>query len=142
MRTSTRTPHAARAIRTHRVAARRVTRRLPAQALVRRAPQVTVGRAGARLTRRGRVVLLLALVGLLFAAFSYGRSGVSVGAATEKAPAAPVVQTTVQPGESLWTVAVRIAPESDPRDVMQQIRRLNDLQSVELQAGQQLLLPA
>lgn len=94
-----------------------------------------------RVTRRGRVLLLLTLVVVLFAAFSLGRA---------RSEAAPVVQpsfsavheeTTVQAGESLWTVARRIAPANDPREVIAQIRRLNDLASSQLRVGQQLLLP-
>lgn len=142
MRSTTRTAHPTRTVRTHRAAARRAGRRAAVQVV--HIPRVVAaahrGRA-VRLTRRGRCVLLLLLVGLLFAAFSLGRSGSSVGASTDTAPEAAVVQTTVQPGESLWTVATRIAPESDPREVMEQLRRLNDLSSSSLQAGQQLLLP-
>ncbi len=47
----------------------------------------------------------------------------------------------MQPGDSLWSVAQRIAPQNDPREVIAQIRRLNDLEGSELQVGQQLLLP-
>jgi LysM repeat protein len=94
-----------------------------------------------RLTRRGRAVLVLLLVGLLLAAFSLGHDAPQaadvVSEGTRPAPA----QTTVQPGESLWSVAQRIAPDHDPRDVIAQIRRLNDLESSQLQVGQHLLLP-
>lgn len=108
----------------------------------------------ARLTRRGRLLLLVALVGVLLGAFSLGRS---VSQAAPRAEAAPAMdsaastaaadqplpeQVTVQQGESLWTVALRSAPDQDPRDVVAQIRRLNELSSAELWPGQQLLLPA
>jgi LysM repeat protein len=92
------------------------------------------------LTRRGRALLLAALVVLLFAAFSLGRA--ATGAATAAGGVVPAVeQTTVQPGDTLWAVARRIAPDHDPRPVVEQIRRLNGLTSAELYAGQQLLLP-
>ena len=68
--------------------------------------------------------------------------GRSTEAATTTAPAPAVTQTTVQAGESLWTVAHRVAPGTDPRETVQQIRQLNHLSSSGLQAGQQLLLPA
>ncbi len=148
-RTASRTSHVARTARTsHRAAAVRADRsgRRPLAALEQR-PVRTV--AGTHLTRRGRCLSLLVLVALLFAAFSYGRAG-SEAATTTVVPTAGVVeattsrtvQTTVQPGESLWTVATRIAPEADPRVVVQELRRLNDLPTSGLQAGQQLLLPA
>ena len=95
---------------------------------------------GTRLTARGRLAVVAALVLLLFAAFSLGRTGAQ--GSTELAPRAQLEQTTVVPGDTLWAVAQRIAPGQDPRPVVDQIRRLNDLSGGSLQAGQQLLLPA
>ena len=77
---------------------------------------------------------------VLFGAFSLGRSATQASSiAGDGAPAAQL--TVVQQGESLWSVARRIAPANDPREVVAQIRRLNGLASSELQPGQQLLLP-
>jgi LysM domain len=149
MRSTIRTAHATRSARsTHRSVAARRDRRVRLVPALRplSVVQVECGHQPARavrttrITRRGRVVVLLALVALLFAAFSYGRAGTQ--AATVAEPRLALVETTVQPGESLWTVAQRIAPETDPREVVQQIRRINDLSGSGLQAGQQLLLPA
>ena len=98
------------------------------------------GTTHVRLTARGRLVLVAGLVLLLLAAFSLGRTAAegSVDAGT-----APQVSTmTVAPGETLWQIASRLAPGQDPRPVVDQLRRLNDLSSAELRAGQQLLLPA
>ena len=94
-----------------------------------------------RLTRRGRTLVVLLLAAVLFAAFSLGRSASQAtdGAAGSAGPA--LEQATVQPGESLWSVAQRIAPDNDPREVVAQIRELNDLAGSQLQVGQQLLLP-
>ena len=93
-----------------------------------------------RLTRRGRLLVLAVLVAVLFGAFSLGRSATQASSvAGDGAPAAQL--TVVQPGESLWSVAQRIAPEHDPREVIAQIRRLNDLETSRLQVGQHLLLP-
>ena len=102
-------------------------------------------RGHVRLTRRGRLLVLVALVGVLFAAFSLGRSA-SQAAPRVDAPAAAAVpaapqQLTVQHGESLWTLAQRIAPDDDPRDVVAQLRQINDLSSSSVRPGQQLLLP-
>lgn len=95
-----------------------------------------------RLTRRGRALIVLLLAGLLLAAFSLGRDATqAAGVAAEGSAGPQLEQTTVQPGESLWSVARRIAPENDPREVIAQIRRLNDLQGSQLQVGQHLLLP-
>lgn len=100
---------------------------------------VPADRTGIRLTARGRLVVVAVLAMLLFAAFSLGRTAAE--GSTEAAPGARVEQATVQPGETLWGLAERLAPGQDPRPVVDQIRRVNDLDSAELQAGQQLLLP-
>ena len=93
-----------------------------------------------RLTRRGRLLVLVGLVALLLAAFAMGRS------ASQASPAAPATavlgQTTVHQGETLWGVARRIAPQRDPREVVAQLQRLNEIRGADLQIGQQLLLPA
>ncbi len=102
------------------------------------ATQHTTAASHTRLTRRGRVLLLTALVAVLFGAFSLGRS-VSEAAAPGGEPAAHVV--TVEQGDSLWTLARRAAPDHDPRDVVAQIREINDLASSGLVPGQQLVLP-
>ena len=93
-----------------------------------------------RLTRRGRLLVVLLLAGLLLAAFSLGRAGSSLASTTAARPA-PVSSTTVHRGETLWAVAQRIAPGSDPRPVIAQLRRLNHLDSAALQVGQQLVVP-
>jgi hypothetical protein len=101
------------------------------------APRATSPRT--RLTRRGRVVLLVVAALLLLAAISVGRAGSQAATATENGPM--LQQATVQPGETLWAVAQRIAPKNDPREVVAQLRRINHLQSSSLRVGQQLLLP-
>jgi len=92
-----------------------------------------------RLTRRGRIVVVLAvLAALLVAGFTLGHAPSQ--AAGSARPVAPRT-ITVQPGETLWGVAARIAPHVDPRLVVAQIERLNDLRSPQLLAGQQLVVP-
>ena len=108
-------------------------------ALDRRVPVRPAPRGRTRLTRRGRLVLLVLAVGLLLAAISVGRAGSQAATATETGPS--LQQTTVRQGETLWSVARRIAPANDPREVIAQIRRINDLESSSLRVGQQLLLP-
>jgi LysM repeat protein len=53
------------------------------------------------------------------------------------APAAPRV-VTVQPGDTLWGIATRVAPEVGPRLEVDRLRRLNSLDPGELVPGQQL----
>ena len=99
-----------------------------------------------RLTRRGRLVLVGLLVGLLLTAFSLGRFGDSAATAAPQASTssdtgAAYATTTVHAGESLWAVAKRLAPDQDPRALVQALRTLNHLESASVQAGQQLLIP-
>lgn len=94
-----------------------------------------------RLTRRGRAVLVLLLAGLLLAAISLGQQDTQAAGVVSEGAREPLPTTTVQRGDSLWSVAQRIAPDNDPREVIAQIRRLNDLESASLQVGQLLVLP-
>ncbi|WP_353706723.1 LysM peptidoglycan-binding domain-containing protein [Cellulosimicrobium sp. ES-005] len=91
-----------------------------------------------RLTRRGRVVLvLLAAVVLLLAA--------RVGVAVASGPGEPVEVRVhvVSSGETLWELAQGVAaPGEDLRDVVSGLAELNGLSSSGLQAGQKILLPA
>jgi hypothetical protein len=100
-------------------------------------------RGGLRLTRRGRVVVLLSLVVLLLVAFSLGRVGTQAAPRpTSNHLSTPLPQTVVRPGETLWSVASRIAPGQDPRAVISAIEDLNGITDDQsLQAGQLLLLP-
>ena len=93
--------------------------------------------ASARLTRRGRIaVVLLALMLLVVAGFVLGR--VSSQAA---GPAKPVPTVTVHAGETLWDIAARVAPHADRRALVEQIEALNGLSTGRVVAGQQLRLP-
>lgn len=90
------------------------------------------------LTRRGRLVLVLTAMSLLLAAgltLGHGSSQASSGARV-----APRTMT-VQPGDTLWSVAQRIAPQQDPRLVVADLEALNQLPGDQLIAGQRLLLP-
>ena len=57
-------------------------------------------------------------------------------------PATAPAEVVVAPGETLWNIAERVAPDRDPRGVVDQIRRINHLPSGDVQAGQTLLLRA
>jgi nucleoid-associated protein YgaU len=90
-----------------------------------------------RLTQRGVVVvaaLVLALgVGLVWLA----RLSAPQPAA---APPAPHV-VTVAPGDTLWSIATRVAPDADPRAEVAALERRNGLTGVELVPGQILHVP-
>lgn len=91
-----------------------------------------------RLTRRGRLVVLL-LAGLVLA------GGIQGGQALADGPsrALEVTTYTVAAGETLWDIAAAQArPGEDVRDVVLELKSLNELRTAGLAAGQEIILPA
>lgn len=88
-----------------------------------------------RLTRRGVLVLALAVAvlsaGLVVTAW-LSAPRASAGRAPQ--PATVVVHD----GDTLWSIATRIAPDRDPRAEVADLQRRNHLVGVELTAGQVL----
>ncbi|MGI8762152.1 MAG: LysM peptidoglycan-binding domain-containing protein [Jatrophihabitantaceae bacterium] len=86
-----------------------------------------------RLTRRGiRVVALT--VALLAAALVAIAWASAPGARPAGAPAPASV--TVRSGDTLWSIATRVAPDRDPRAEVADLQRRNHLDSVALHPGQ------
>jgi len=106
----------------------------------RRAMPAATTASPARLTRRGRVVVVLVLAALTLLAFSVGRATTS-DATRGGAAATPRPTTVVQPGDTLWSISRRIAPGADPRRMVERLSSLNDLGGRPIQAGQRLTLP-
>jgi hypothetical protein len=99
------------------------------------APHACGANDSVRLTRRGRIVVVLAVMAVLVI------GGFLLGHATSQA-SAPPQKVTVEAGETLWTVAERVAPQDDPRLVVARIQAMNHLSTPSVEAGQQLLVPA
>lgn len=92
-----------------------------------------------RLTRRGRFVLLV-LPALL--ALSGGLIALSAPGVAEASSAMPSRTVVVGSGDSLWTIAERIAPHTDPLTTVAALQRANHLHGSSLAAGSVLVLPA
>jgi hypothetical protein len=93
------------------------------------------------LTRRGRVVLTtLASIPLVVAAAVFALNG-GGAVATDSSAHTNFSYATVQSGESLWTIAERVAPNSDPRDVIADIVSVNQLSSTLVSPGQRVAIP-
>lgn len=88
-----------------------------------------------RLTRRG-VTALAAAVGLLAVALVALAWLSAPGAAASRSPVP--VSVTVRSGDTLWSIASRVAPEHDPRGEVAELQRLNHLSGVALVPGQVL----
>lgn len=100
------------------------------------------GRVRLRLTRRGRFVLtMLAALPIVIGAFVFALNG-GGAAATGEQTHATFHYVTVQSGDSLWSVASRLAPKADPRDVIADLVNLNGLSSAVVTPGQRLAIPA
>lgn len=110
--------------------------------------RLTAARRGpVRLTRRGQLAIVVAVA--LLAALGCMVLGLMPAAATSSGQATGEQGTVasagtsvvVQPGDSLWSVATRIAPGVDPRVTVQQLVDRNGLAGTALTAGQVLRLP-
>src|SRR3954471_793171 len=98
-----------------------------------------MGTAGVRLTRRGRLAVVVSVLGLMVVGFS--TTGHVPSQAASSAGLQHARTVTVQPGESLWAVAVRVAPQADPRLVVARIAEINHLDGAQVAAGQQIQVP-
>lgn len=95
-----------------------------------------------RLTRRGRLVIGLLISLVIVAALALATLFAATGAqASLDERAVEFTYVSVQPGDSLWGLAGRLAPAADPRDVIDDIMRLNQLDSANVVNGQQLAIP-
>jgi Tfp pilus assembly protein FimV len=105
------------------------------------AVQVTPPRSAVRLTRRGRVVVVVAA---LLVAFAIGVFVTAAGSVATQRPGSPEPTKIVQvgTGDTLWDIAADLADDGDVRAVMEEIKHLNALDSGVLQAGQRLVVPA
>ena len=104
----------------------------------------SAGRAGAkrrprrverRPRRNGRWGLLLKLA-VLTALLGAVMTQVVLGTAGTAAPS-----VVVQPGQSLWSIAVQHYPQSDPRAAIAEIESANHLRGAAIVPGERLLLP-
>jgi hypothetical protein len=111
--------------------------------------------AAPKLTPRGRAAaLVLFSLGLVILAIGWlagaSASGlddsVGVDGAVVVAGASGGVDGqavhVVERGDTLWDIASRMAPGSDPRPIVDQIKQLNGLDDSRLSVGQRLRLPA
>lgn len=104
-------------------------------------PAVAPRRSGShvRLTRRGRLVVLLTSLTIVLAA-AFVLAGGAVGTSEAGTPpSTEIVQ--VGPGDTLWGIAGEIAAEGEVQSVIAEIQRLNALESAGVRSGQKLRVP-
>lgn len=101
----------------------RAERRLPTATTTTRLrlvpPPVARSRRAASVYRRRRFVAVLLALGIVIVA---GRAGGALGGSSLATPESrPSVIYVVQPGDTLWEIAATLAPERDPREVVDAI---------------------
>ncbi|HEY2167179.1 MAG TPA: LysM peptidoglycan-binding domain-containing protein [Jatrophihabitantaceae bacterium] len=98
------------------------------------APSAASVAAPLRLTRRGLVVLsgLVVAVALAVVVLAWG------SAPPARTTPASTQVVSVQSGDTLWSIASRVAPGRDPRAEVADLQRINHLSSVALIPGQLL----
>lgn len=92
-----------------------------------------------RLTRRGRLAVLLAALTIVLAAALF--LGATSVASEEAGTPEPTRVITVDTGETLWGIASDLTADGDIRTMMHRIERLNALETGMLAAGQKLRVP-
>ena len=92
-----------------------------------------------RLTRRGRVVVVLVFFTVLMAAV-LALGGYSA-ATDSRGPAQPTRTVVVEEGDTLWGIAAAIAGPGDVREVVHELEELNALPGPQLVEGQRLAVP-
>jgi Tfp pilus assembly protein FimV len=90
-----------------------------------------------RLTRRGVVVLTAAVLLLGGLVVWLAALSAPTPAAVPKAPRF----VTVGVGDTLWSIATRVAPNTDPVAEVAALQRVNHLPGVELTPGESLRVP-
>jgi nucleoid-associated protein YgaU len=97
--------------------------------------------SGVRLNRRGRLARTFVVLSLAIVLGSVVSA--KAGAGTDAAPAAAgsFVTVTVAPGDTVWSLATRLAGGGDVRALVSEIIEVNSLDSVDVATGQKLRIP-
>ena len=95
------------------------------------------GRLDAGVYRRRRLVVVAVVLGLVLGVVLFGRQAGANRPAEQLA--AEAVTVTVQPGDTLWTIARSLAPDDDPRPLTDALVDLAG--GTSLQPGQRIVIP-
>jgi LysM repeat protein len=94
------------------------------------------------LTRRGRILVgTLVALPIIVGAYFIGLGSSSAGADSVQSTVS-FETVTVMPGDTLWSIAQSVAPNADAQAVIAAIEELNQLETLTVQPGQKLAIPA
>jgi nucleoid-associated protein YgaU len=96
----------------------------------------SMGRTHVRKRRLGALALAMGLAALLSGPMA---NAVGVGDTEDSESARTYV---VRPGDTLWSIATELAPETDPRVVAHALASANDVDPGALVPGQRLSIPS
>ena len=95
-----------------------------------------------RITARGRRLLVVLAAAPVLGAIAFSLlAGGSAVASGESAEPVAFETVTVLPGDTLWSIAADAAPGVDPREVIDDIKSLNNLSSGMIQVGASIAIP-
>ena len=97
--------------------------------------------SGIRLNRRGRLARTFVVLSLAIVLGSVVSAKAGAGTDTAPQAAASFITVTVAPGDTVWSLANRVAAGGDVRSLVSEIITVNSLASVDLTAGQKLRIP-
>ena len=97
--------------------------------------------SGIQLNRRGRLARTFVVLSLAIVLGSVVSA--KAGAGTDAAPqvAGSFITVTVAPGDTVWSLANRLAAGGDVRSLVSEIISVNSLASVDVETGQKLRIP-
>lgn len=96
-------------------------------------------RRAVRITRRGRVVAVVAFVGIALAVMT--AMGGWAAATLDGGSPSPVRVVDVGPGDTLYDIAADIAKPGEIRSMVLRIQELNSLPGAQITEGQKLAVP-
>jgi LysM repeat protein len=86
------------------------------------------------------VIAAVGVAGLVWLAVA-GQAQASGQVTPRQSGGQGMLRVVVQPGQTLWSIAVRAEPTADPRVVVQQIIDANSLASPAIEPGEVLRVP-
>jgi LysM repeat protein len=97
--------------------------------------------SGIRLNRRGRLARTFVVLSLAIVMASVVSAKAGAGQDVAPVKAGSFITVTVAPGDTVWSLANRLAAGGDVRSLVSEIISVNSLASVDVETGQKLRIP-
>ena len=97
--------------------------------------------SGVHLNRRGRLARTFVVLSLAIVLGSVVSATAGAGTSAAPATSGSFITVTVAPGDTVWSLANRLAADGDVRSLVAEIISVNSLPSVDVATGQKLRIP-